>query len=344
MAYTPGSGIEEEKVGAFAPAAPTVSAPTVGGTGGGAAGNTPLADPSTTAGTGFVNIDRVLSANAGAGADAAKQARNLGEKDSMAFAAKAGDFSKKVAAGGLAYPNASIVRDVLDTSNATAPQGAKIHLAEQYTGPDKYENTGTKEGRKADALTNPATTGAVLAAQNTRALYNAGLSAIDRAIYGASPEIQAARADRTAETANQAKISGVLDKSVGEKKAAIEQKRGDLRRTLESKGRELMAADKYGNRAVLARIGEVLGDPSLMNIQPPPSTIIANTPQQAPLPTPTPTGGDLAPRTQPKAAASALPTPPTTPDLATPPMRSVALPTPPANVALSDPKKRIFGM
>lgn len=214
MAYVPGQKLNEDQ-----PQAPQVSGPSapsvggVAGAGGGAAGSSEVSTSNATqggGGTGFVNIDKYLAANKGAGQDVKARADKAMANDAAAFGNKLNTATAQMKSAQTPYTDPSqLVSNVTGASNADA-QAAAVKAAQDvlnasYGGPKEvgYDIGNTDEAKRAKALSNAQSAGKQIAADNgTLAQYGTGLSAIDRAIYGSSGEVGALN-DAKAAAVNQ---------------------------------------------------------------------------------------------------------------------------------------------
>ena len=133
MAYVPGQRLGEEQEQMQAPQVAGPSAPSignVGGAGGGAAGSSEVAQANgPQGGTGFVNIDKYLAANKGAGQEVKARADKALANDQSAFSSKLNTATAQMKANDKPYTDPSqLVSNVTGASNQEA-QAAAIAAA-----------------------------------------------------------------------------------------------------------------------------------------------------------------------------------------------------------------------
>lgn len=232
MAYTPKMFKEEDQADGGLAAAPALGESGFG-VGGGTPGNVAPGAPqaqskegpqaqSVGAGTGFVNLDRVLAANQGIGSKVAESgaAAINKEKDALSDASK--NFGSDVAAGSnFTMPTTQL--GALSGGNASDADKDAIMAAlnAKYTGPTMF-NYKTGSGlQQAKALTSAQSTGKQLA-ENAQgfagglASYNPQLAALDRALYGQEASAVEARGQLGKDTkALTNKIGATRDSMAG---------------------------------------------------------------------------------------------------------------------------------
>jgi hypothetical protein len=252
MAYTPGQKLEgeeekDEAMGGQAPAAPTISGPAVGGTasvGGTVAGSSPVAQSNASgggAGTGFVNIDKYLSANKGASQQVKSKADSALDKDAGAFGAEAEKVSSNIDAQTkpVVDPNA-VVGSVLGAGSEEQKQAAikaaqdAINASFQGPGAVDYDIGNTEDVKRANALGNAQGAGKQIAQDNnTLATYGTGMQAIDAALYGSqqeAPALAQVRERTKSQVDTQATKAGELATKAGATAEAVKNQAEATRR------------------------------------------------------------------------------------------------------------------
>jgi len=316
MAYAPKSQLEDpNEPQGQAPGAPTASAPSLGATAsmGGTAGNVGsggLAQQGNAAqgqgggqaGTGFMNIDRVLGANQNAGADLQKSANETAGAEKATFDKGAADTRAGIAAGTPSFNPGSIVSGLTtdtskyaDTVHHQAIEGGTIDytthdlvsgddrsagikaaqdaLSTTYGGPNgyKYDVGNTENAQTLKSMGDARTAGAALAQKGgALAQYNPGLSAIDQAIYGSAGQVGAVKqvgADTSAMLQGQADTQKAINSEARQAKAGVEGNVSHLRDVLGGIGRNMTSegarTGSNANQNTLKAIGAALGDSTL---------------------------------------------------------------------------------
>lgn len=260
MAYVPGQKLDDQQQqqqGAQAPGAPSapvISSPAIGSTpavGGTVVGQSAVAQPQKPAGTGFVNIDKYLNANQGAGEQVKTAADKALAGESTAFGAAQSKAQSGVDAqkSAIVDPSAAL-NNVLGATSAdqrqAAVDAAKQALSATYQGPNStgYDIGNTEQIKQAQALSNAQSAGKQLAALNgPTGQYGTGLSAIDRAIYGsaanagtladignkASSQVGAEQAAESNIKQQAADVSGQMQKRADDTRTAFQDKANQLK-------------------------------------------------------------------------------------------------------------------
>jgi hypothetical protein len=248
MAYTPkmfGKDQEDEQVQLGMGGTPALGSSGMGvGTGsmGGGTGTpqaqaAPSAPSSLGAGTGFVNIDRMIGANQGIGSHVSSFGKSTLEKEGEAFKKEQDKTTSAIYEGGSKIPTMESVDTAIGglvapptapgkssspiaggpAPNAGAQEAIMGALGAQYTGPmGMTYNIGKTGGIKsANALASGKATGREIASQTgTMAGYNPQMSAIDAALYGQVGDAVAARDALTKSTKDTVAKQGLAADSV----------------------------------------------------------------------------------------------------------------------------------
>lgn len=230
--------IDEEDQKGIAPATPSSGVFTAQGSTGTPAQNqqaTPTSAPSA-AGTGFVNLERYLGANQGAGAGIGKAA--LGTTGKEAYEASlgsttAGYGSETQKAGEATAKKAGELGAGLEAKPMDTIQGATEFLGESYSGPKADVAAARAKAEEAAQQQKLATLGTTAGQQSALQTafrgqgkpYTKGYSILDQFIMGANPEAQGqfeAQRQEQVERAREAG-TGAQEQLKSQQKAAEEQ-------------------------------------------------------------------------------------------------------------------------
>jgi hypothetical protein len=236
------------------------------------------------AGTGFVNIDKYLNANRGAGGAVKARADQALAKDAGAFGTKLGDATTAMNAAPSVSDPTKLVSDVLGTTtpgsdfgNSSADKGttvargtpsadlqadaiaaAKAALGATYTAPLEvgHDVGNTADAKRAAALADSKTAGKQIATDNgTLASYGTGLQAIDRAIYGSAgeaPTLGQAATALDAQTADQGAKSTAFATASKGKSDALTKNKEEIRGAFMSEADKIKAKAQADADAALA--------------------------------------------------------------------------------------------
>lgn len=192
------------------------------------------------AGTGFVNLDRVLGANTGAG-------QAVTDAGSKALGAKRSGFDSQMNDYGTGLQTAKS-KGVFETGELSTQQAGDLantgdtdKLKKSITGLD-YGDFGAKDdpanSQRINALSNSKSAGRQLATDaGLSSQYGGKLSAIDAAIYGSAPNVGAVNnnaAQNTAETTRQSDATTKTNANTADWRNVANEKVANNRSTLRS--------------------------------------------------------------------------------------------------------------
>ncbi len=254
MAYVPGQkiddGTQEGAQAPGAPAAPSISGPSMGSTasvGGSAAGSSPIAQPSAPGvGTGFTNIDSYLNANKGASGAVKTAADKALATDSTAFGTAKKTVDDNVAAQNKPIVDPSKLVDSALTGGAAGIDAAKGVIGNTFKGPGTvdYNIGNTDQMKQAQSLGNSASAGTQLAQNHGPLLgyQQSGLNAIDAAVYGSQqekPTLDNVVSATKGQVESQNTAKGATEKAAGDTAASIAKQAADTKAAFQAKAASL---------------------------------------------------------------------------------------------------------